>query len=133
MAIRRNGRARERVVSQMFHIPEGLEDVIYSVEDETDLWFDPEDEPPDEDEKASKKKKNKNKKKKKNKDDNDKGKRGINTPKTFDIIKQVIRTKADGSQVIDLTVEVDRIIKANKYEFRLTKKDTGKTTTQTDN
>ena len=49
-------------------------------------------------------------------------------PKTFSIIKQTIRTKADGSQVVDLTVEVEAVKGAEKYEFRLTNKDTGKST-----
>jgi hypothetical protein len=39
-----------------------------------------------------------------------------------------LRTKADGSQTVDVVVEVDKVKAADKYEFRVTKRDTGKTT-----
>ena len=145
MPLRRNSQAPKRIIDPLFPIPEGLEDLAYDgITKEDDLWFDPEEADDEVGKKKKKKKKkkhkkkkkkgkkknknkNKKKKKKKNKDD-DKGKDNIKAPKTFRIDKQTLRTKADGSQVVDVVVEVEKISKADKYEFRLTKTDSGKTT-----
>lgn len=111
---------------------------------EDDLWFDVDEDDSDPHKKKKKKKKKKHKKKKKkgkkkhNKKhkkkkkkkgkDDDRGKSSIGTPKHLEIVKQIMRTKQDGSQVVDVVVEVDKISKADKYEFRVTRKDTGNTT-----
>lgn len=152
MPLRRNAQPQKRVIDPRFPIPEGLGDLEYvNTKDESDIWYDPELEPEDDadkdPQKKKKKKKKKRKKKGKNKNkkgnkkkegkkkkdrDEDRGRKGINTPKSLEVLKQKMRTKADGSQVVDVTLEVDRILKANKYEFRITKKDTGRTTIQTE-
>jgi hypothetical protein len=146
MPLRRGTQAPRRVIEQFIPIPEGLDELVYDgEEDEDDEWFDVDEDdsdrkPTKKKKKKKKKKKNTNKKgKKKNKNkrkkrrrkrgkDEDRGKKDINTPRTLTIVKQKLRTKADGSQVVDIVVEVDKINRADKYEFRTTKKDTGKTT-----
>jgi transposase len=147
MPLRRNSQPPRRVIEPLFPIPDGLEDLVYDGEPaEDELWFDVDEDDSDPATKHKKKKKKKKHKKKKQKGkkkhkhkkkkgkkhkkkkDDDKGKDHIRSPKTFRIAKQIMRTKADGSQVVDVTVEVDKIARADKYEFRLTKKDTGKTT-----
>lgn len=145
MPLHRTLQAPKRVVSPNFPIPDGLEDVVHDdsiLED--DLWQDPEDDDDDPEtrKKSTKKvkrkrvkkkvkrrnrKKDKKKKRKKRKDDH-KGNRGVGTPKTLQIVKQTVRTKADGSQVVDILVEVEKKAAADTYQFRLTKKDTGVTT-----
>lgn len=148
MPLRRITQSPRRVISPMFSIPEGLEDLVYDEDPtESELWFDVDEDDSDPTHKKKKKKKkkkhkkkkkkgkkkNKNKKKKKHKKkspkkDPDKGKAGTRTPQTLKIVKQTLRTKQDGSQVIDIVVEVEKVKAADKYEFRMTKRDTGKTT-----
>lgn len=151
---RRTPRPGVRVISPVFDIPEGLEDLVYdedaddlSSDDDLEDYVEADDKDPKKKKKRKKKKKKRKKRKKKGKGkkkDKDKGKKGkekkdkdggrkggkrdLNTPGSLEIVKQVIRTKADGSQVVDITVDVDKISRADKYEFRVTKKDTGKTT-----
>jgi hypothetical protein len=152
MVQRRTPRPSQRVVPHVFDIPLGVEDLVYDddseeLDDESDV-DDYDEEPQDKTKKKKKKKKKKRKKRKKKKGKKkknkgkgkkkkDKGKKdkggpvkdkGPNTPSSLEVVKQVIRTKNDGSQVVDLTVDVDKIGRADKYEFRVTKKDTGKTT-----
>lgn len=50
------------------------------------------------------------------------------TPRSFRVIKQNVRTRTDGSQVVDLTVEVETVPFADRYEFRITNNDTGRST-----
>lgn len=144
MAIRRAGTRRKRVISHRFPIPFGTDAFEYDDDAEWGDEGDADDDDDDEETPAKKKKKKKKRKKKKRKnkgkkkgkggkkkrkgkkerDDKDKNKR-VNTPKTLEVVKQTIRTKGDGSQVVDLTVDVDRIGRADKYEFRVVKKDNG--------
>lgn len=42
-------------------------------------------------------------------------------PGTFEIISQTVRTAPDGSQVIDVVIEVEEVDGAVKYEVRITK------------
>jgi transposase len=156
MAVRRTPRPGVRVIAPVFDIPEGLEDLVYdedsddlTADDDLEDYVEADDKNPKKKKKKKKKKKRKKKRKKKGKGkkknkgkkkgkkgkgkkdkDNDGkgGKRDLNTPGSLEIVKQVIRTKKDGSQVVDVTVDVDKISRADKYEFRITKKDTGKTT-----
>jgi transposase len=147
MPLRRNSQPPRRVIEPIFPIPDGLEDLVYDEEPaEDELWFDVDEDDSDPTHKKHKKKKKKKHKKKKKKGkkkhkhkkkkgkkgkkkkDDDKGKKGTNTPKAFKIVKQILRTKADGSQTVDVVVEVDKVKAADKYEFRVTKRDTGKTT-----
>lgn len=116
MTIRRSAIHDEVIVNPLFPIPEGLRDFIYSdrefpfdpdvdaaTADTEDVSLGEEGEGEEEDEVPT-------------------------APRTFKIVKQTIRTKKDGSQVVDLTVEVEAVMGAEKYEFRLTNKDTGKST-----
>ena len=150
MVVRRTPRPGVRVISPVFDIPEGLEDLVYdedsddlTTDDDLEDYVEADDTNPKKKKKRKKKRKKKGKGKKKDKGkkkgkkdkgkkdkDNDGkgGKRDLNTPGSLEIVKQFIRTKADGSQVVDVTVDVDKISRADKYEFRITKKDTGKTT-----
>ena len=145
MSIRRNGTAKKRVIPALFPIPAGTDVFEYEEEEEDDEGdYDDDDDPEDKKKKKKKKKRKKKKKKKKrkkkkgkNKGKKGKGKKGKkkkegkddqkrpNSPKTLEVVKQTIRTKKDGSQVVDLTVDVDRIGRADKYEFRVVKKDNG--------
>lgn len=138
MVARKTIRNTPRIVDFIFEIPEGLQDVAYDDEfndaDDEDLNDDGSDEedeaPPTEKpkKKNNKKKNKKKKKKKKDKKDNKDKDDHTDFPRSLRVVKQVIRTKKDGSQVVDLTVDVQRIGGADKYEFKITKKDTGQTT-----
>lgn len=116
MTIRRSANHDEVIVNPLFPIPEGLRDFTY---EDREFPFDPEVD------KASS-----------DTEDVSIGEEGEGeeddeipaVPTTFRVVKQTIRTKADGSQVVDLTVEVESVDGAEKYEFRLTNKDTGKST-----
>jgi len=143
MSIRRVGNARKRVLSSRFPVPLGTDTFEYDddveIGDEGD--FDDEDDDDDEPKKKKRKKKKKKKKRKKKgkkkggkkgkkgkrkkKDKDDKEQKRVNSPKSLEVVKQTIRTKRDGSQVVDLTVDVDKIGRADKYEFRVVKKDNG--------
>lgn len=147
MVQRRTPRQAQRVIPHIFDIPEGVQDLVYDddsdeLADESDVDdFDEEKKDKTKKKRKKKKKKKKKKRKKKGKKKKNKGKgkgkkdrggpgkdKGPTFPRSFEVVKQVIRTKKDGSQVVDLTVDVDKIPRADKYEFRVTKKDTGKTT-----
>lgn len=117
MTIRRSANNDVVIVNPLFPIPEGLRDFTY---EDREFPFDPDVDSATAD----------------TEDVSVGGEEGEGeeedvvpaVPKTFKIIKQTIRTKADGSQVVDLTVEVESVQGAEKYEFRLTNKDTGKST-----
>lgn len=146
MPMHRTAQPPKRIIEPIFAIPEGLNDLAHpDLPREEDLWFDVDEDDSDDPEApvthpAKKKKKKRRAKpkgkrkqrhrrrRKRNRKDDHKGDRGPNTPKDLKIVRQIMRTKADGSQLVDLVVEVDRIARADKYEFRVTKKDTGKTT-----
>lgn len=116
MTIRRSANNDEVIVNPLFPIPEGLRDFVYS---DREFPFDPDVNSATSDT-----------------EDVSLGEEGEGeeeqevpaVPKTFKVVKQTIRTKADGSQVVDLTVEVEYVKGAEKYEFRITNKDTGKST-----
>lgn len=128
----------------MFSIPEGMEELEYldeSFEDDDDFSGEEDDEVDDSPASPTTPKKNqppkgkKPKKKKKApapkrkpKGDPNKGNGKIGTPKTLVIVSQRVITRPDGSQVVDVVVDVDKIANADKYEFRVTNKRTGKTT-----
>lgn len=149
MPLHRTATPVKRQVDYMFPIPEGLADLTYPevppeedglLEDADDF----EEEAPEPGRKKRVKKKRKHRKKKKkgkrkNKDkdkkkrrkkdkDDDRGKADPRTPRDLTIVRQTMRTKRDGSQVVDVVVQVDKVRAADKYEFRITKKDTGVTT-----
>lgn len=42
-------------------------------------------------------------------------------PGTFEIISQTVRTAPDGSQVVDIVIDVEEVEGAVKYEVRITK------------
>lgn len=46
---------------------------------------------------------------------------GVETPEILGIVSQTIRTKDDGSQVVDVIVEVEDIPGVSKYEVRVAK------------
>jgi hypothetical protein len=48
---------------------------------------------------------------------------GLPTPNALTVVEQIIRTLPDGSQVVDVVVEVDDVEGAVKYEFRIVKAD----------
>jgi hypothetical protein len=119
MVVRRNIHPQKRIVAPQFAIPEGLVDLEYDPNaPDDDLLFDVDED--DDDDPVKKKKK------KKGQDDDDKGpRRGV---EGLHVVKQILRTKPDGSQTVDVTVELDKVRGTDKYEFRITRKDTGKTT-----
>lgn len=140
------GTARKKILSHRFPVPLGTD--IFEYDDDVEIGDEGDFDDEDDEEKPVKKKKKKKKKrkKKKKKKGKKKGKKGgkgkkkgkkgkkkkddkeekrVNSPKTLDVVKQTIRTKKDGSQVVDLTVDVDKIGRADKYEFRVVKKDNG--------
>lgn len=145
MANRRIIRTPKNVVNPMFFIPDGVEDMEYS-QDATGLAGDtvedddgeveivgPQPAPPTPTKtsvpkapKPKPKKTVKPKPKTKAKKGDDGG--DIAIPRTFKIVTQKINTRTDGSQFVDLVVEVDSIPKATGYEFRVTATATGKTT-----
>lgn len=45
----------------------------------------------------------------------------LEVPGTFEVISQTIRTAADGSQVVDVIIDVEEVEGADKYEIRITK------------
>ena len=51
-------------------------------------------------------------------DDNDEE---LQVPGTFEIVSQTVRTSPDGSQVIDVVIDVEDVDGAVKYEVRITK------------
>lgn len=114
MTNRRSPNSDVTIVDPLFPIPEGLRDFTY---EDREFPFDPDID-------------------KNDTEDSGLGEEGEGEeedvipqiPKTFKIVKQTIRTLKDGSQVVDLTVEVEAVKGADKYEFRLTNKDTGKST-----
>lgn len=134
MSIRRNGTQKRRELSRRFPLPEGTEafeyidDLPYGSEDDDTSEGDDDD---DEEQvspatkkkkkKPKKKAKKKAKKKKKGKGNSDKTK----TPKTLQVVQQSLRTLKNGQQVVDLTIDVQKIGGADKYEFRIVKKDNG--------
>lgn len=101
-------------IDPRFPIPEGLLDFVY---DDREFPFDPDVDPASADtEDAST-------------DGFDDGDDELpEVPKSFKVVNQKIRTKDDGSQVVDITVEVEKVKGATKYEFRITNKDTGTST-----
>ena len=143
MIARRTLRSKKREIEAFLDLPPGLEEEFIRKETEDpDELYDPtmdfdDDEDGDADDGGKEKDKKKKKKKKKKggggggkgKDKGEKPPR-INTPTGFKVVKQVIRQKADGSQIVDLVVEVNKMGRADKYEFRITKADTGKSTVQ---
>lgn len=138
------GTARKKILSTRFPVPLGTD--VFEYDDDAEIGdegdMDDEDEPKKKKKKRKKKKRRKKKRRKGKKKGKGKGKkRGkkgkgkrkkdtkedkrVNSPKTLEVVKQTIRTKKDGSQVVDLTVDVDKIGRADKYEFRVVKKDNG--------
>lgn len=150
--MKRTIRSSNITINPMFYIPEGVEDLEYEEtfvdDDELDLSDDESEDgdggtstPAPKPKTPSKKKKKQSPKapkkvpKKKPTKPKKKGgkfepgsKEKIGTPKTLTIVSQKIMTKPDGSQVVDIIVDVDKIMKADTYEFRVTNKRTGKTT-----
>lgn len=53
--------------------------------------------------------------------DEDESGDGLDVPGTFEIISQTVRTAPDGSQVIDIVIDVEEVENAVKYEVRITK------------
>lgn len=45
----------------------------------------------------------------------------LDVPGTFFIVSQLIRTAPDGSQVVDVVIDVEEVEGAIKYEVRITK------------
>lgn len=45
----------------------------------------------------------------------------LDVPGTFEIISQTVRTGPDGSQVVDIVIDVEEVEGAVKYEVRITK------------
>lgn len=45
----------------------------------------------------------------------------LGVPSSFVIISQTVRTAPDGSQVVDVVIDVEEIPGASNYEFRVTK------------
>lgn len=148
MALKRINQKTKSKIDPMFYIPDGIEELEYLdtslEEDETDLSDDDDDidaggvvSPTPPKKKDTKKPNKKPKKKapkkkpvpkKKGKGEPNKNNDKLGTPKTLVIVKQTVTTRTDGSQVVDVVVDVDKIMKADKYEFRVTNKKTGKTT-----
>jgi hypothetical protein len=54
-------------------------------------------------------------------DDDDLDEDGLGVPDGFTIVDQQVRTASDGSQVVDVIIEIDDIDGALNYEVRLTK------------
>lgn len=45
----------------------------------------------------------------------------LDVPGSFEVITQTVRTAPDGSQVVDIVIEVEEVEGAVKYEVRVTK------------
>lgn len=45
----------------------------------------------------------------------------LDVPGTFEIVSQTVRTGPDGSQVVDIVIDVEEVEGAVKYEVRITK------------
>lgn len=45
----------------------------------------------------------------------------LDVPGTFEIVSQTVRTGPDGSQVVDIVIDVEEVEGAVKYEVRVTK------------
>lgn len=97
----------QSVVDPMFHIPDGSDEFIYSdkkvsIDDslddyqEADIFF--------------------------NEDGFEDYTDTPGVPDIYDIVSQTIRTNADGSQVVDVVIEVEDLqSNKSKYEIRVTK------------
>src|SRR5690606_27669386 len=118
------------VIDSMFFIPDGVGDAEYSehtrpgiagdsVEDEESVVIaGPQPAPTTETKpKAPKPKTEKPKPKPKSKNDGDGGK--VGTPRTFKVVSQKITTRPDGSQFVDIAVDVDKVSKETGYEVRV--------------
>lgn len=53
--------------------------------------------------------------------DEDESSDELDVPGTFVIVSQTVRTGADGSQVVDVVIDVEEVDGAVKYEVRITK------------
>jgi hypothetical protein len=53
--------------------------------------------------------------------DEDESSDELDVPGTFVIISQTVRTAPDGSQVVDVVIDVEEVEGAEKYEVRITK------------
>lgn len=45
----------------------------------------------------------------------------LDVPGTFEIVEQIVRTAPDGTQVVDIIIDVEEVEGAVKYEVRITK------------
>lgn len=138
MASRRVIKASKNVLDSMFFIPDGVEDTEYA-KDGTGLAGDtleddegtvviegPQPAPPSDTKPKTNKPSPTPKPKTKGRNGGDGGK--VGTPKTFKVVSQKITTRPDGSQFVDIAVEIDKVANATGYEFRVTATATGKTT-----
>lgn len=53
--------------------------------------------------------------------DEDESSDELDVPGTFVIVSQTVRTAPDGSQVVDVVIDVEEVEGAAKYEVRITK------------
>jgi len=150
MAVRRTTQTGPIEVDPMFYIPEGVIDFKY-VEKDEDTGDDAEDsggatvisptptpdsptvvKPPKKDattKKPSEKDKKKDTKPKPgDKDRMEKVIPDVAVPKGLKVVEQHIHTHPDGSQTVDVVLEVDKVAGADYYELRVTRRDNGKTT-----
>ncbi len=45
----------------------------------------------------------------------------LRPPESIQIVEQIVKRSSDGKIIVDLVIEVEDVIGANKYEYRLSK------------